>query len=272
MTIYTLINRKITDQDNIHVSQLLNRGFLLGEGVFTTCLVRKNQILFAREHFDRLQKSALVFGLYFNEDGLYEAIHRLIEQHDLHEEWVRLRITLSRTQSAAGLRAKGDEVPMEIIQVCSYEPQQKPLHLMCNPSYSSYPLCMNGIKHLGYQNSIIVLNQAVQSGFDDAIMFGVSGFVACSTTANIFFKIKNEWVTPPLSEGIVPGIIRHKILKTGLVNERTLSADDVTRCSACFITNSLQGCRSVARINQQSLNFSDPDIFNFNKYIDYLFC
>lgn len=271
MTIFTLINRKITDQDNITVSKFLNRGFSVGEGVFTTCLVRKNQILFAREHFDRLKNSAALFGLFFNEDGLYEAVHKFIEQHSLHTEWVRLRITLSRTQTIAGLRVQGDEIPIEVIQISSYQPQQNPLHLMFRDEYMTIPICMNGVKHVGYQNSILLLNHANRAGFDDGIMFSMKGNIACTTSANVFLKLRGEWVTPPLSEGIIPGIIRQKILKSGKVKETKLTCEDIKNCTSCFITNSLQGCRPVARINEQLLDYQDSDIAFLNNYINYSF-
>ncbi len=271
MSIITLLNRKVLNNDSVDVKFFLNRGFMLGEGVFTTCLVKNNQIMFEREHFDRLSHSSKAFGLEFSEDGLSETLHQCIEQHSLEKECVRLRITLSRTQTMPGLKAQGNEEALEVIQISPYQPQQNPVNLMLGCTQKKYFMCMNGIKHLGYQNSIMVCHEALQSGFDDAILLSVHANIACSSVANIFFKNSDQWYTPPLEEGIIPGIIRHQILKTGKIKELKMTFDDIKNCSSCFTTNSLTGCRPVARINEQWFEHADPDIENFNKFIEYNF-
>ncbi|MBA4249994.1 MAG: hypothetical protein C0432_03570 [Candidatus Puniceispirillum sp.] len=271
MSIFTLLNRKILKDGSVDVKFFLNRGFMLGEGVFTTCLVKNNRILFEREHFERLHHASELFGLKFNEEGLSEAVYQCLDQQSFQNEWFRLRITLSRTQTKSGLKIQGNEEAIEVIQISSYQPQQNPIHLRLDCAHKKYHVCMNGIKHLGYQNSIMAYYEAIKSGFEDAILLSVHGNIACSSVANIFFKKEGQWYTPPLDEGIIPGIIRRKILSTGKIKELKVSISDIKKYSSCFITNSLNGCRPVARINEQYFKHNDQDIQNFNEFIGYNF-
>jgi branched-chain amino acid aminotransferase len=56
---------------------------------------------------------------------------------------------------------------------------------------------------------------------------------------NLFARIGGEWITPPVSDGILPGIARGKILSHMDVKQASLSETDLRSADAAFISNSL---------------------------------
>ena len=65
-----------------------------------------------------------------------------------------------------------------------------------------------------YVNSILAKREAVLSGYDEAILLDISGFVAEASGENIFQVGRHHVVrTPPLSSPIVAGITRDTVIK-----------------------------------------------------------
>lgn len=64
----------------------------------------------------------------------------------------------------------------------------------------------------GYLNASLARLDAVRSGDQEAIMLNAAGRVAEASAANVFIATEGELVTPPLSEGILPGITREVVL------------------------------------------------------------
>ena len=59
-----------------------------------------------------------------------------------------------------------------------------------------------------YANSILGKLDAVNNGFDEAIMLNVEGRVAEGSGENIFLVKNNELITPSVDEGVLKGITR----------------------------------------------------------------
>jgi len=48
-------------------------------------------------------------------------------------------------------------------------------------------------------------------------------------------------VTPPVASGLLPGVYRRYLLDTGQIRERILRREDLARCTALMLANSLRG-------------------------------
>ena len=80
---------------------------------------------------------------------------------------------------------------------------------------------------------------AARSCFD-ALLRNERGNVTEGSIANLFVEIGGQLCTPPLSDGLLPGILR----ATALMNtarERSISLDDLRRADAAFVGNSARG-------------------------------
>jgi len=64
-----------------------------------------------------------------------------------------------------------------------------------------------------YANSILAKVEALQSGYDEAILLNMDGKVAEGPGENVFIAKGGELVTPPISSGALTGITRDSIIK-----------------------------------------------------------
>jgi para-aminobenzoate synthetase/4-amino-4-deoxychorismate lyase len=85
--------------------------------------------------------------------------------------------------------------------------------------------------------------EAVASGADEAILVNRSGFVTEATRSNIFVERDGLLLTPPLADGLLPGILRQHLLETGDAIEQQLTPEDLATASRWFLGNSLRGLR-----------------------------
>jgi branched-chain amino acid aminotransferase len=77
-------------------------------------------------------------------------------------------------------------------------------------------------------------------------------------TANAFFALGDEIVTPPLSAPCVPGVVRELVLESGRlagkpVRERALRVEDLGRASAGVLTNSVSLGLAISRLRGRPL-------------------
>ncbi|HZU02352.1 MAG TPA: aminotransferase class IV, partial [Ktedonobacteraceae bacterium] len=64
-----------------------------------------------------------------------------------------------------------------------------------------------------YVNSAFAKSEALQNGFDEAIMLTNEGKVSEGSAANIFLLINGEFVTPAATENILLGVTRDTIIQ-----------------------------------------------------------
>ena len=100
----------------------------------------------------------------------------------------------------------------------------------------------------------MAFDEARTAGADDALMLNVAGRVGSTAMANLFAILGDELVTPPLSEGVLPGIIRAAALElaptVGLEPvERPLTVDELMRADAAFATNSVRLVMQVKAVD-----------------------
>ncbi|MCX5577147.1 aminodeoxychorismate synthase component I [Kaistia terrae] len=85
--------------------------------------------------------------------------------------------------------------------------------------------------------------EAATSGADEAILVNRSGFVTEATRNNIFVERDGLLLTPPLADGLLPGILRQHLLETGDAIEQQLTPEDLATAPRWFLGNSLRGLR-----------------------------
>jgi para-aminobenzoate synthetase/4-amino-4-deoxychorismate lyase len=89
----------------------------------------------------------------------------------------------------------------------------------------------------------IAEREAAERGAFDALLCNRAGFVADGARTNVFIARIGEaaLLTPPVSDGALPGILRAAYLADGRAREERLTRDDVERAPAIFVGNSARG-------------------------------
>ncbi|MFD0938037.1 aminotransferase class IV, partial [Methylobacterium trifolii] len=101
------------------------------------------------------------------------------------------------------------------------------------------------LKTLGYLDAVLGAREAAAAGFDEALFRNTRGALACAGTGNVFCLFGDRLATPPLRDGVLPGIVRAEILRLapacGLrAEEVSLTSAAVSDADAVFLTNSLR--------------------------------
>lgn len=73
-------------------------------------------------------------------------------------------------------------------------------------------------------------------------------------TTNIFFVSKDKILTPPVSSGLLNGIMRQYIMKIANVEERIIRPENISEFTEIFLTNSLLGIMPVKRLGEHTFN------------------
>lgn len=251
---FVILNGKLLEKEAAILSPF-DRGFLLGDGVFTTLLANEGQLECFEAHLKRLKQATKVFSLPEPPINLKEQILKLLESNQLTKGLAAVRITISRGPGGRGVAPPETITSTLIITTTSYERPDKPLKVMLSSikREKAPPLCH--IKHLGYQASILAKQEAIKRGYDDALMLNSSNNLACSTTGNLFLICHDMILTPPLSDGALPGIMRGRMLQHNkYIKIKSLTIQDLESAEAAFITNSLIGFHMLSSIEGKQLN------------------
>lgn len=76
---------------------------------------------------------------------------------------------------------------------------------------------------------------------DELIFLNERDEVCEGTITNIFADLGQGLVTPPLSCGLLPGVLRQQMLNAGRATQRVLTCDDLLTAQEVYIGNSLRG-------------------------------
>ena len=253
------LNGKLINKDQAKISPA-DRGFLLGDGLFETILVKNGKVEFLDAHLKRLYAGmqAIYIKIPYDMTQLSMAVVKILTATGFDGASIRIIVTRGYIgegyAGASGLRGIGinDNLnPTVMITIAPYiRNNKKPLSMMISKyrRNENSPLCQ--IKALNYLDNIMARNQAVMAGFDDAIMLNSCGNISCATVANIFINIDGKLITPSLLEGALPGIMRQNIINMAKntdnpVKQTVIKIDDLYLADQIFITNSLIGKQQV---------------------------
>jgi branched-subunit amino acid aminotransferase/4-amino-4-deoxychorismate lyase len=66
-------------------------------------------------------------------------------------------------------------------------------------------------------------------------------------------KIDGQWVTPPLTDGALPGVVRALILENCDVSVRSIDFSEMHKIESAFLIGSLRIAQSIDSIDSRSL-------------------
>jgi para-aminobenzoate synthetase/4-amino-4-deoxychorismate lyase len=89
------------------------------------------------------------------------------------------------------------------------------------------------------------MNDIRRKKYFDVLHVNRRGELTEGARSNIFLKIKGTLYTPPVRCGLLPGVLRGRLLKTGKCREKTLYPEDLKRAEAVFCGNSVRGLVKV---------------------------
>ena len=121
-----------------------------------------------------------------------------------------------------------------------------------------HAIASNGIveKRYPYDQNLQLLKEAQNGGFDDFLQINSQGYVSETSIANLVFQINGSLVTPPLSDGVLPGVMRALLVEKNGVLVRRINADELPLITNGFVVSSLKIAQPIAEIQGRSLQIS----------------
>ncbi|WP_168204150.1 aminodeoxychorismate lyase [Aliikangiella coralliicola] len=232
----------------------LERGFLFGDGFFTTGLIVQGDFLHLKLHLKRLADSAHKLGFKsFDLAKLKSRLEPLCERSTN----ACIRITISRRQSQRGYRIPSEEQVTVVIQL---SPLPGIPDFDCELLFASTPISVNsflaGLKHLNRLDNVLAASEVSEVYQESLLCDGET--VICGSRTNLFIHQAGQWFTPTLDKAGIHGITRLRLI-TALraanipIEERNLDKKTVLNCEAAFVTNSLLGIWPVCKIENKAL-------------------
>ncbi len=205
-------------------------------------------------HVARLLDAATTLGFALDPSRVAEGIDAVLAgaQHG------SLRITATRGTGPRGLAPPAEPKPSLLVTLAPLRPQAlfAPLKLHLTDIRRNDTSPSSRMKSLNYLDGVLASREALAAGCDDALFLDTHGNVACTSVGNVFVLIGETLATPPVDDGVVPGIVRRMLLNTcddlGLEGvERSLGLADLERADEVFVTNSLRLVASVSAIGRK---------------------
>jgi branched-subunit amino acid aminotransferase/4-amino-4-deoxychorismate lyase len=83
--------------------------------------------------------------------------------------------------------------------------------------------------------------RVARDGIDEVVFLNERGELTEGSRSNLFVRRNGKLVTPPLSCGLLPGILRSKLIETGECVEEILYPCDLDNAEEILLGNSLRG-------------------------------
>ena len=264
---YVFLNGAIVEAVKARVPTI-DRGLLLGDGLFETMRAYGSKVFRLKAHLDRLRASAEFFRLRFelSDDETADAIGELIRRNECEDAYVRL--TLTRGWETPGLRLGSKGAPTVLIHVrprTPYPPERyrrgADLIISTIRQNSASPLTRH--KTLNYLTYLLARQEAVDAGAHGAILLNEVGQVTEESVSNLFLVRSDALWTPPVHSGLLPGITRSAVMEVAVragipIRESPIAAGEIFEFDEAFMTNSLMEVMPIRSVDKRRLGEGLP--------------
>jgi branched-chain amino acid aminotransferase len=259
---------RIVDGRDARVS-ILDHGFLYGDGIFESLRVRGGTIFGLDAHLARLAASGRAIGLVLplGPEDIGKIVAETVRARGEEDAYVRLLVT--RGVGDLGVDPTSCPRPSVLciateLRIHSDEKLARGLALV-TASYRRAPADALDprVKSMNYLTSALAKLEARRQGADEALLLNGRGDVAEASVANVFARAGEVLLTPPTSDGALPGITRATVLelapRLGMgAQERSLGRVDLFRADEVFLTGTGIGIIGVRELDGQPVGGGAP--------------
>ena len=256
------MQNKTEEKKSSTATVLADDGFYFGIGAFETIAVEDGVPQLLEWHLERLRKSLAFFGIDQNVKEQEVLTYLNLCPQSEEKQHGALKITVTAENKLFGLRKN----------TYTQEQYQKGFRLGISEIRRNETSPITYHKTLGIADNIIEKRNARKSGLDEKIFLNQKGQISEGCTTNIFFIQGNRLVTPPVSSGMLPGVMRRYIIEEAgrrgvLLEEKALYPEETDQFDGCFVTNSLLGVMPAASFEEQK--FDTAKVLRFMEKFHY---
>jgi 4-amino-4-deoxychorismate lyase len=247
--VYLSLNGELIEEKYI-ITSPLGEAFMYGYGLFETIKIENCEAKFLNEHINRLLKgcASLKLSIQWTLSDIMKFSSELIKKNNINNG--ALKIIYSK-----GINGNDLIIIWKNI-IYNREFYEKGFKLcFCISKKNPYSSLVY-LKTNNYLENLINRKQAQEKGYDEGVFLNVNDKISEGTFTNIFFVKNGVIYTPSLECGLLPGIIREKVIN--LANDLNIeirikgySAQDLLKADEIFITNSLMEIMPVSSLENR---------------------
>jgi len=202
----------------------LSNDFELFETLYAT---RETGARHVERHLRRLQASARYFGFAWDEAA------------------ARAYLTLACQALSAGqphrLRLAMNSAGAFAVQTGALTPLQEPVRVLLADEVTDSTNLFLRHKSTIRERYDAAWKAADAEGAFDKLFFNERGELTEGGRSNVFIRTNGVWITPPLSTGILPGVMRAVMIDAWGAQERIVTRDMLLAADEIVVCNSLRG-------------------------------
>ena len=263
------------------MTQALHYGTAIFEGIRGNWNSQQKQIYLFRlkEHYQRLLDGCRVIRikLPYTVDELCQTSVELAQKCGFEED-IYVRPVAYKSSEALGVRVHdiSDDYVVFIIPWGRYLDVDKARCIVSSWQRPGNNAAPPQAKIMGnYATNALAKSDAIESGFDEAIMLSPDGYVSEGSGENIFLVKDEKLVTPAIYNNILPGITRDSVIKLaqnelGLETiERPVVRGELYTADECFLTGTAAHVTPVSEIDHRQIG--DGEIGEITKKLQKIY-
>lgn len=254
------LNGELVPPEKATIS-VLDRGLLSGHGLFETLRAYEGLPWAVDDHYARFVAGAEWIELPLpDEAAIAEAMRDTLRANGVSNGGVR--VTITRGAGPVDPQSDADTEPNMFVLAW---PLRDYTDLHGNGAvivtFRHGARSLAHVKSTSYAMSVAGRVYARRAGADDALFTSGDGRVLEATGSNIFSAMGERLVTPPLDEGILPGVTRHHVIAVAReigfeVDEAPLRVGDLSEADEVVLTSSLREVYPARSIDGTAMNRS----------------
>lgn len=256
-----MIDGRIVGEDASVVS-VFDRGFLYGDSVYEVMRTYDGTVFALPEHVDRLYSSAsrVFIDIPIGVEEMRREVERAVLEASVGSSLVRVQVT--RGTGPLGLDTTVARDPRRVVIVGalrgpSAEDYENGIGVaLVRTQRTADNTEAAGAKVANYLVSLLALREAAAVGAKEAIIVDGRGRVLEGATSNVFAVCHGVLLTPPESEGILPGITRSYLLRAAEairvpLRITTLTSGDLYGADEVFVSSTSREVLPVVKVDDR---------------------
>ena len=262
--IFISINGEFFKRNEAKIS-IFDSGYLVGDGIWEGFRLKKGKLIFIKEHLNRLWQSAKAVHMNFpfTKEELVEQVWSILNKNKM-TDGVHVRLMVTR-----GIKKTPSQDPRltisgpNVVIIPEYKKadettKKKGITLFTSTIRRGSPVYLDPRLNCHSKlHEVQALIQAIEAGYDEALMLDINGFVSTCNATN-FFMVKNGEVWTSTGEYCMNGITRGNIIRmcqeNGIpVYQKNFSLFEVYDADECFVTGSFGGVTPVTKIDGREI-------------------
>ncbi len=217
------------------------------------------------EHVDRFFNSAKMYGMKirYTKKQISDAVIKTVKASKLKECYIRPlayygygTMGLTPTNNKVDVSISCWEWKMGESKAGKFSGAKCKISKWIRIDSKSQP--MQAKSAANYSNAALARMEALNAGYDEAIMLNNKGKVAEGSAENIFVVKNGKITTPPLDADILNGITRDSViqlLKSNKIKviEKNLKINDLLKADEIFMTGTAAEVKSVTQVNRTKI-------------------